>query len=333
MKKTIILITVILSGLAVFGQGKQKDTSYTLTPEQTRDLLDQIKFDSTKFIDGAADNACQCIDSFKNISNKNAKDYTAEITECIDKQVSSLQLALKVMNSMRSGEKAIILNPDKESDEYIRNYRSIERMLRDSCDALTKLMATHDKETKNSFSDNADAIAEYNKGVVLIRDEKYEEALPYFEKAVKLDKNFAFAWDNIGICNRRLGNYEKAVKAYKRSIEIDPEGVTPLQNLPVAYEFLKKYDEAIEAYGNLAKLNAKDPEIFFGTGRIYLMYKKDMEKALTNLCKAYNLYTEAKSPYRSDAEKLISMVYAQMKKDNQLELFNKILKEHNISTE
>jgi len=52
--------------------------------------------------------------------------------------------------------------------------------------------------------------------------------------------------------------------------------------------------------------------------------------ALDYMCKAYNIYVHDKSPYRSDAEKVINMIYTQMKKDNKEEEFNKILKDNNI---
>ena len=56
-----------------------------------------------------------------------------------------------------------------------------------------------------------------------------------------------------------------------------------------------------------------------------------MEKALDNVCKAYNIYVKEKSPYRSDAEKVINMIYKEMKKDNKEEAFKKILKDNNIT--
>jgi hypothetical protein len=48
------------------------------------------------------------------------------------------------------------------------------------------------------------------------------------------------------------------------------------------------------------------------------------------MCKAYNLYIENKSPYRSDAEKVINLIYSQMKKENKEEDFYRVLKENKI---
>lgn len=324
-----IIAGILLISCSINAHAQQD--SAVLNAEQTRQLLNKLPIDSGMLIRQSALYACNCIDSVRQLHKKGANDYTADITSCIDNQVSSLQISLAVLQSMKKGANKIEISNSKENPDYVSAYRNIERWLRDSCSSMNHLMFTSDKETQHSFSDNADAIAAYNKGAALLREEKYSEALPYFEEAVKHDPQFAFAWDNIGICNRRTGDYKKAVAAYKKSIAIDPEGITPLHNLPVAYEHLKKYDDAIDAYSNISKVDPKDPEAFFGKGRIYLLYKQDYERALDNLCKAYNLYSEARSPYRTDAEKLINMLYSQMKKDGKEEAFNKILKENNIT--
>ena len=50
------------------------------------------------------------------------------------------------------------------------------------------------------------------------------------------------------------------------------------------------------------------------------------------MCKAYNLYVLHKSPYRSDAEKVISMLYHEMAKEGKLDRFEEILKNNGISS-
>ena len=48
------------------------------------------------------------------------------------------------------------------------------------------------------------------------------------------------------------------------------------------------------------------------------------------MCKAYNIYKENKSPYRSDAEYFINTIFELMKEQNKEDRFNEILKSHNI---
>lgn len=331
MKNVTLFIAGWLTSFCCYAQSKDSVTK--LDAEQTRAIMKQILPDSAKLLQESSEQVCKCIDSIKMIVGKGKNDYSVEIKECIDKQVSSYQLSLLLLNSLKGGSDKLELNVNKNSAVYIGLYRDIERFLRDSCTALRKVLFTNDKTTDKSLSENKEALKEYNKGIKLLKDENYSEAIVYFENATAIDPGFAFAWDNVGICARRLGDYNKAIEAYKKSIAVDPEGITPLQNLPVAYEFLKKYDEAIEAYHNFLKISPDDPEAYYGSGRIYIIYKKDFEKGLEDMCMAYNLYTKSNSAYRVDAEKIISVVYKEMKKQDKLDVFNRILKAHHISTE
>jgi tetratricopeptide (TPR) repeat protein len=114
-------------------------------------------------------------------------------------------------------------------------------------------------------------------------------------------------------------------------LAIDPNGVMPLQNIAIVYQYKKEYQHAIEAYEKLAELDKNNPEVYYGMGQAYAGGLMDMEKGLQNLCKAYNLYVDQKSPYRTDAETMITAIYAVMKKDGKEDVFNKILKENGIS--
>ena len=101
----------------------------------------------------------------------------------------------------------------------------------------------------------------------------------------------------------------------------------------MAYQYKKEYDKAIKSYEKLATIDKNNPEIYYGIGNIYAMNLKDYEKGLDNMCKAYNMYVKQKSPYRADAEKMINMIYGEMKEKGKEDVFNKILKENNISPE
>jgi tetratricopeptide (TPR) repeat protein len=161
----------------------------------------------------------------------------------------------------------------------------------------------------------------------------FQQAVVHFESALKIDPLFAFAWDNLGLSYRKLNNYDKAIEAYNSSLKVDPNGLTPLQNIAVAYEFKKQYDKAIDAYERLSKVDKDNPEVYYGMGRLYVVYLEDYENGLQNLCKAYNIYTDQKSPYRTDAESMISMAYREMKKQGKEKRFTEILKENHINVE
>ncbi|MFM2359124.1 MAG: hypothetical protein RLY16_1117 [Bacteroidota bacterium] len=292
--------------------------------------------DSATYLSSAAKQACSCLDSIS-VARKSSDSISAEIARCIDDKVITLQLMYALLQASTAKEDKqktinININFNKQSDSYIQTYRQIERWLKDSCGRLAKLLVANNSLSEKSYSQNEDAIDAYGFGVKFMDEQNYADAIPFFEKAVQIDPQFAFAWDNIGICYRKIGNYEKAIAAYRKSLEIDPKGVTPLHNLPVVFELQKEYDLALAGYKQLAQIFPEDAEAYFGPGRIYFIYKKDNEKALDYLCKAYLKYIQSKSPYRVDAENIISLIYKEMKAQNKTDVFDQILKDNNIST-
>jgi tetratricopeptide (TPR) repeat protein len=326
MKKLIFTCATILFFLS--NSLAQKDT---LSAKQTKEILDKLPFDSVYFLKQSTQKACLCLDSIS-INFKSREDVAKEIAACIDKEVTSYQLAVKLAGVLKKTNKNnnIILSFDKNTVEYKRYYYNIEERLVDSCKALRDLMSSNDKISEKSTSNDRLALKTYDEGVALLKKENYKDALAYFKKAVELDPEFAFAWDNVGICERKLDNYDAAIAAYNKSLAIDPKGKMPLQNLPYAYEFKKEYDNALKAIENLVAIYPNDPEAFYSAGRIYIFFKKDLEKGLDQMCKAYNLYVEQKSPYRSDAQQNIQYIYSEMKKQGKEEKFKEILKENKI---
>ncbi|NRT13676.1 tetratricopeptide (TPR) repeat protein [Flavobacterium sp. 28A] len=321
MKKIITLFAIF----SFFTQGNAQENN-TKNPDN---LLKEL-----------AENGCKCIDSI-NAYNKNNKEVSLEISACLNKQAGDLQIRRKLLNipdldkiSKQTDEKKqidIAINLDENSKEYKTSYYELERYLMSNCPSMKDKASSNEKVNENSVSNNKKAREYYSLGQKESEKENFKKAVDYFEKAVKEDPKFAFAWDNLGINYRYLNEFDKAIEAYKKSIEIDPNGLMPLQNIAVAYLHKKDYDNVIKSYEKLAKVDSNNPEVYYGLGNVYATNLKDYEKGLNNMCKAYNLYVEHKSPYRTDAETLISMIYTEMKKEGKEEQFDQILKDNHIS--
>ena len=326
MKKLplFILACLLLSASAYAQKGKNKN-------KKDSEESTEVSGDTTKYLNLFAKPACDCIDSVDKAETDKKKKIEA-FSACIDNQVGPYQLSQKLFSALdgSKGDKTINISYDKNSDQYKSYYFQIERWLMKNCPTLKNAVASNDEEREKSFSQNPDAMSAYNEGVGLLKKDKYAECIPYFQKAVSLDPEFAFAWDNLGICYRRTNQLDKAEEAYKASLKVDPAGKTPLQNLAVVYQMQKRDDEAIATYKEIVKYYPDDPEVYYGIGMVYYSNKKDWENALDNMCKAYNIYVAQKSPYRSDAEQVINLIFKEMKKENKEDKFNQILKDNNI---
>ncbi len=209
---------------------------------------------SDNLLKDLAEKACKCIDSV-DTRNKSAEEIAKDVHICIDKQTGAYQMGAKLLDidlasALTSGNKTINIevNTNKNSKDYKDYYYKLEKNLMDNCKSLKKTMAASNIENENSVSLNSKSKNEYSKGLKYFNKDEYQKALPYFLKAVKIDSTFAFAWDNIGICYRKLNNYDAAINAYNKSLSIDPNGIMPLQNIAVAYEYKKEYTKALTAY-------------------------------------------------------------------------------------
>jgi len=81
----------------------------------------------------------------------------------------------------------------------------------------------------------------------------------FFQKAVKLNKNDASAWNNLGAVQYLNHQYGPAIKDYKRSVKLDSKSAVYHSNLGMAYFDQKKYKDA---HREIALALKMDPEIF-----------------------------------------------------------------------
>lgn len=324
MKKGIVFMAAMATSLVVFAQKKKSEN---------------IISDSA-IIATSSEAACKCIDSIPTY-NKSKLDIANMANDCIDKQVMTYQMMSKLTNSMGSLEdmladnkkkkkgktNEIIINTNTDAAEYKKYYYDLERDLMANCQSLQTKIASSDLIKEKSLSKNPLAMLAFSQALDAAND---TIALDYYKKAVEKDANFVFAWDNLGLTYRKLRQYDKAIHAYQQSLNIDPNNEIPLQNLAVVYIHIERYEEAIKTYEKMALLSPNNPEVFYGLGHVYANFLNENEKGLDNICKAYNLYTQQKSPYRTDAESIMSAVYHKMKKAGKEKKFYSILKDNNI---
>lgn len=298
----------------------------------------QNKLSEKTTLQELSENACKCTDSIS-LANRKKEDIIKDMHDCIDKYTGALQISNLLKGAEKLSEKApevngkkqinLTFNTNKDSQQYKDSYNEIERYLMKNCESLKR--ATQSSETNyDKFSKNETAIDFYQKAVDASKKENWKEAIQNYEQALKIDPKFIYAWDNLGICYRRVEEYDKALHAYKQSLSIDPKGKMPLQNIAITYVYKKEYQKAIDAYKDFDKVYPGDPEVYYGMGQVYFTHLKNNEKGLDNICKAYKIYSEQKSPYRSDAETMIGYIYKSMKEENKSDRFKEILKSNNI---
>ncbi len=86
-----------------------------------------------------------------------------------------------------------------------------------------------------------------------------ELAEHFYKKAMRADKGFSEAINNLGTVEYSRKRYGKAIKYYKKAISVAPEMAAVYSNLGYAYCAIKKYPPAMDAFGTAVRL---DPMVF-----------------------------------------------------------------------
>ncbi len=100
------------------------------------------------------------------------------------------------------------------------------------------------------------ATAQYKEGAILMgRERDYDGAIAAFDRALQIDGNLAYAWNDRGICYREKGDHTLALKSCLRAVELASENVECLYTLGETLETIgllhmnsKYLDSAIQVF-------------------------------------------------------------------------------------
>lgn len=281
-----------------------------------------------------AEKACDCT---REISTQQPRDsIVKQINSCITGQILVEQMKGLLGDTGKKAESAVQSKSDtiagggKNITIYMdENFDEIQSYMFANCPAVKVLMNSNNQLSSFSMSKNKKALKFYDDGQEEFAREQYSVAVVSFNKAVQADPKFAFAWDNMGLCYRKLNNFKQAIVCYQKSLEVDPYGTMPIQNMAVAYEYLKDYTKAAETYQKMTTLHPQNPEGYYGAGRAYYLAGQHFE-GVDNMMKAYLMYRDGKSPFVNDALEMLRSYYADMKNNGKTDVFMEAARKNDI---
>ena len=104
-------------------------------------------------------------------------------------------------------------------------------------------------------------------GFINFQQQKYDEAIASYEKAIKLEPRAAAAYNMIGMAYRfkynQLGVPEfrqKEMAAFQKAVEIDPKNWVAMINLATDYYADGQKDKAAPLFKKALELNPNHPE-------------------------------------------------------------------------
>lgn len=128
----------------------------------------------------------------------------------------------------------------------------------------------------------------YEKGNNSLRAKQYGKAIAFYDKALKLQPNFAEAWDNRGRALATLGQYEEAIASYDKALQLQPESWDVWTNRGIALSCLQRHEEAMASCNKALALNPNSPYALY-TKACYYAEQEQVNLAIENLQQAIKL--------------------------------------------
>ncbi len=140
-----------------------------------------------------------------------------------------------------------------------------------------------------------------NRGNSKISQNKSQEALIDYNKAVELAPNFPDPYLNRGAALESLGKWEEAIADYDRVLAIDPKDAAAYNNRGNAKAGLGKWEEAVADYQTAMKVNSRFSTAF-GNNAIALYQIGSQTgnhdqaiKAMKNILRKYPNFTDVRA--------------------------------------
>ena len=184
---------------------------------------------------------------------------------------------------------------------------------------VATMMSLSDLVVASGRNKRAKAVQLFRDGLSFLSKDDCEKALPYFEKAVESDSNYAEAWAQTGFCNEKLGKHAEALEASKKAVVLRPSAESYF-NIGLANFYLKQYKEASEAYRQSIKLdpyNAADA--YYALGLVY----RDWCKADDEI-QAYKAAIRLRPDYTVAYERLGARYLRSKKFNEAVEIFRQL---------
>jgi tetratricopeptide (TPR) repeat protein len=200
---------------------------------------------------------------------------------------------------------------EETSSNYKGWYRLGQLMIK--LGQFNKAQELYDILLKQTTNEVEKAHLFHQLGMVKSDQEKYGEAVEFYEKSLEVDKknlpanhpDLATSYSNIGSVHKKMGNYSKALSYYEKSLEIDkknlpanhPDLATSYNNIGLLYKnmgeyskVLSYYEKALEIYQKT--LPANHPDLATSYNNIGAAYDNmgEYPKALSYYEKALQIY-------------------------------------------
>jgi tetratricopeptide (TPR) repeat protein len=111
----------------------------------------------------------------------------------------------------------------------------------------------------------------HNQCEKLLSEEKYEEAITLYQKALQLRPDYFKFHYNLGKVFYKLGKYEQAIASFEQAAKLQPDEIGVYQYLGDAKFKINDFDNALKYYQKLLNFNPNFPNACIGLGNVFFI--------------------------------------------------------------
>jgi Flp pilus assembly protein TadD len=141
----------------------------------------------------------------------------------------------------------------------------------------------------------------YNsRGVDLVSQDRFAEAIELYAKAIELNPSFAEAWNNRGVARNKSGRPLEALSDYDRALELDPAFVEVFNNRAAVRAGLGQSAEALADCASAERLNPACAAVYNTRATVYHRLGR-LDEAIRDYRRAIELDPELVEAYYNRA--------------------------------
>jgi tetratricopeptide (TPR) repeat protein len=126
------------------------------------------------------------------------------------------------------------------------------------------------------------------RGINLARQNRYDEAIAYYDRAIQLDRRLGIALLNKGNIVASRGDHEAAITLFRKAHTAQPNDYLPLNNWGALLADLGEYDEALVKLQQAVQLDPKQALPYILLGGLWERMR-DLERAAIAFEKAHEM--------------------------------------------
>ncbi|WP_414754840.1 tetratricopeptide repeat protein [Anabaena sp. CCY 9910] len=249
------------------------------TQQELASYLSELKINTEnskeKIIDELEKSESDFISQFSELQH-NAQQQKLLILEKLERLETDFVNQLSELQLDAQRRKDIILQ------ELTENRPSVVVERQPIQEAQPEVLLNENKQPQLSFNECIE------QGDSLFSQKSYEEAIAYYEQAIKLQQNDAIAWFKYGLNFARLKRFKDAIKSYHQAIKIQPDYHQAWCDLGVAFGNIRRHQEAFAAFDKATQVKPDDAVAWLNRG-LALIELEEYEEAIASFDKALEL--------------------------------------------